>query len=119
MDNSAVTIAIVGILATCVGGLLWIIKFMFNKMTPLLEGLTKSTDANTSATKTADKYLRDRNGRDAESHKESIKAIEAIPLKMQAIADKQAATLIKNLKKLPAQKIEHQHVQEQKVENVK
>lgn len=106
----------VAVLGTCVAGFIWVIKKMFNDIIPALSSLTKATAANTRATKTADKYLRDRNGRDATSHKELMRAVEAIPTKMQKIADTQATTLVENLEKLPAQNIEHQHVQEQKVE---
>lgn len=117
--NDGVTLAVVGILATCVGGLLWIIKFMFGRLLPIIEDLQKVTAANTKATKSADDYLRQRNGRDNEHHKETMKVIKAIPDKMQKIADKQAETLAMNLKKLPAQNIQHQTVEQQDVKKSK
>ncbi len=73
---------VVGILATCVGGLLWIIKFMFQRLVPLIEEGNKATQANTRATKSADTYLRGRNGRDAEFHDELIKEIQTMPDKI-------------------------------------
>lgn len=98
--DSAVTIAVVGVLATCVGGLLWIIKFLFNKLLPRIEEgnlalgkLSKSTDANTKATKSADKYLQERNGRDAEIHEELVTAINAIPAQIIKTAHITAKTL--------------------------
>jgi len=109
--------AVIGVLSLAVGALIWVIKFMFTKLLPTIEGLTTATRANTSATKSADTYLRQRNGRDIEKHEELLKATEAIPQKMQKIADTQAKTLIENLKKLPAQNIEHQHVKDQTIEN--
>lgn len=78
-----VTIAVVGVLATCVGGLLWIIKFMFNKTVPIVDKLAMATAANTRATKSADKYLRDRNGRDSERHQELLTGIHAIVQKLE------------------------------------
>lgn len=109
LDN-AVTLAVVGVLATCVGGLLWIIKFMFNKMVPMMEENIKATIANTEATRSADKYLKERNGRDIEKHEELIKATEAIPVKMQYIADTQAKAIVTNLKQVKEQKVTHQYV---------
>lgn len=84
--NDAVTLAVVGILATCVAGLMWIIKFMFSKLLPVIdrgavstEKLVEVTRANTKQIKVADEYLRRRNGRDNEMHKELIAAIAEIP----------------------------------------
>ena len=109
-DDSAVTLAVVAILASCVGGLLWIIKFMFGQLIPMIEKLNQSTLANTEATKNADKYLRDRNGRDGENHEQLIKATEAIATKMQSIADSQSKALLKTMNQVKEQKVEHQHV---------
>jgi len=108
-------LASLGIVASCVAGLIWVIKKMFNDVTPALQGLVKATESNTMATKSADTYLRERNGRDNEHHAKVVEAIDAIPEKMQAIADTQAITLVDNLKKVPQQNIEHQNVQEQTV----
>ena len=108
--NSAVTLAVVAILATCVGGLLWIIKYMFNKFVPMVEENNKAIMANTEATKNADKYLRERNGNDAEKHEELIKATQDIPVKMQEIADHQAKSLVASLKEVKEQHVSHQQV---------
>src|ERR1039458_2443123 len=88
-DNSAYTvlaIAVVGVLATCVGALVWVIKFLFQKLLPAFDQQTKvtgrlvtATAANTKATRNADTYLRSRNGRDAEFQKENLKALRAVP----------------------------------------
>lgn len=85
-DNTAVTIAVVGVLATCVGGLLWVIKFMFTKLLPIIDKNANATDKlvavtkqNTKQIKIADEYQRHRNGRDNEMHKELIHAIAEIP----------------------------------------
>jgi predicted PurR-regulated permease PerM len=88
-DNSAYTVlavAVVGVLASCVGGLIWVIKTMFNQIIPLIENGNKtlikvdaSQKANIRATKANTIYLRERNGRDAEFQKENIEAIRAVP----------------------------------------
>lgn len=90
-DNSSVTLAVVAVLATCVGGLLWVIKFMFTKLLPVIEKgaksnevLVKATKQNTEQIKVADEYQRHRNGRDQEMHKELIKAIAEIPKQIVA-----------------------------------
>lgn len=111
-SDSAVTIAVVGVLATCVGGLLWIIKFMFMKIVPSIDGLTKATAANTAATKSADKYLRERNGRDNEAHTETLLAIQEVPKTMRKIASEQALDS-------KDQHIEHQEVATQIVKEKK
>jgi len=121
-DSNMVSVAVVGVLATCVGGLLWIIKFMFGKLVPTMEQQTKVTNKliaatanNTRATKSADEYLRERNGRDKESHAETLKAIQAIPTTMQQIADNQATAIITAVK-VKEQHIEHQHVEHETIE---
>lgn len=81
-------IAVVGVLGTCVGGLIWVIKHLFNNIIPALSGITKSTDSNTRATKAADKYLRQRNGRDSEIAAALIKTTEKYHIQlMGAIAE--------------------------------
>lgn len=78
MSDSTVLLAALGIVSACVGALIYVIKFMFQKIVPLLESLTISTDKNTKATKKADEYLRERNGRDNEFHGEVMKGLKAI-----------------------------------------
>ena len=109
--NEAPLIAALGIVSACVGGLIWVIKRMFSDVVPALEGLKKATDQNTSATKAADTYLRDRNGRDKEHHTASLRAIRAIPVTLKKIADDQEKAIIR------AVKVEKQSVTEQKVEH--
>lgn len=93
VDQNAVTLAVIGILATCVGGLLWIIKFMFTKLLPAIDGLTKATVSNTRAASASTRYLKKRNGRDGEMHKELIKAVGAIPEQIVATANVTAKQL--------------------------
>lgn len=117
LPESAVTLAIVGILGTCVAGLIWVIKTMFSSIIPVVENgnnaiekLVEMTKINTDATKTADKYLRDRNGRDAEMHLELLKATKQIPTTMQEIADKQAEAILTNIKQVNEQTVAYQKV---------
>lgn len=117
------TIAIIGILGTTVGALIWIIKHMFDKILPALESLSKSTDknteaahANTVATKTADKYLRDRNGRDNTMHTELIKAVGRISEKIVETAEVTAKALQETpiTQHVETQEVKHQVVTEKK-----
>ncbi len=87
MLDTTVIIAIVGILSATVGALIWIIKYLFSEFKPALDGLIKSTDQNTLATKSADEYLRERNGRDNEFHKEVMASLQDIPIQARAQAD--------------------------------
>lgn len=121
MDGTAV-IAIVTVLGSAVAGLIWVIQFLFSKLLPAIEDLqgmvangNELTKANTSATKSADRYLRGRNGRDAKQHAELVKATQAIPITMRKIADEQADALKKALTDLPAQHVGAQNVDKQTV----
>lgn len=115
--NEAVMLAALGIVSACVAGLIWVIKHLFSQVIPALNGLKKATDQNTAATKSADVYLRERNGRDNEHHSATLKAIKAIPSTMQTIADAQKVAIIKavNVKEqsVTEQTVRHQTVQAQ------
>lgn len=78
--SEQVVLAIVAILATTVGALIWVIKYMFDKILPILESLRDSVEENTKQTKSNDEYLRERNGRDSKfwiEVRESMRAITA------------------------------------------
>jgi DNA-binding protein Fis len=90
--------------------LVWIIKSLFKYILPAIEGLTEATQHNTSATKSADAYLQQRNGRDIEKHAELLAATREIPVVMQQIADNQSEAI------LHAVNIKNQHVDNQYVD---
>jgi hypothetical protein len=110
--NEAVMLSALGIVASCVAGLLWVIKFMFNKLVPLIESGNKLIKQNTYTTKNADKYLKERNGRDTEKHAELLKATKAIPNTMQEIADAQSKAILTAVE-VKEQHVEHQHIDRQ------
>lgn len=87
MNDSTVLLAALGIVSACVGGLIWVIKHMFEQVVPALDKVVDSMMANTTATKAADAYLRERNGRDNQVHKDLIKSINAIPEQIIKTAD--------------------------------
>jgi hypothetical protein len=86
-DNSAVTIAVVGVLATCVGGLLWVIKFMFTKLLPIIEKGAKSTETLIEATNRNTKEVKN----NAAAHKQLVKAIDKIPEHIAVANEKRQA----------------------------
>src|ERR1039458_7864511 len=125
---------VVAILGTTVAALIWVIKFMFSKILPLLEHANSNIQTNNrltksmeKTTKAADEYLRARNGRDADvakvlldttkkSHDALIKAINAIPTQIV----KSANITAKVLSQTPIdQHIEHQEVKQQVVKEIK
>lgn len=110
MEDGAL-IAALGIVSACVGGLIWVIKKMFNDILPAINGLKNATEQNTKATKSADVYLRERNGRDNEHHKAVLDSLDAIPTTLKKIADDQQKAIIK------AVNVDKQSITEQKVEN--
>lgn len=114
--DAAIAIAVIGVLGTCVGGLIWVIKEMFNEIIPTINGLTKATQGNTRATKAADDYLRARNGRDNAMHKELILAVQAIPEQIIETANITA----KALSEAPVnQQVDKQTVKTQVIKEVK
>ncbi len=101
IDNSAIVIASLGIVATAVGALSYIVKLLVDDVKKsivngaktqvavgkALDKLSKNIDKNTVATKSADTYLRERNGRDNEHHAAVLKALEVVPETLKNIAD--------------------------------
>lgn len=83
----------------------------YDNVAKALDRLSKATTKNTSATTSADIYLRERNGRDNEHHAAALKAINAIPVTLKKIADDQEKAIIR------AVKADRQNVTEQKVEH--
>lgn len=71
-------IAIIGILATAVGALIWVIKYMFDKILPILESLKDSVNKNTEQTKSNEEYLRLRNGSDGRRWEENTAALNSL-----------------------------------------
>lgn len=132
-SDTAVTIAVVGILGTTVGALIWIIKYLFNKIVPLMENANTNIQTNNRLTKSlerttkrADEYLRQRNGHDAEvaqqlilttkqAHLEVIRAIAEIPAQIKKSAD----TTAQALHDAPIQNVEKQTVQTQVIKEKK
>lgn len=110
MANDAGLLAALGIVSACVAGLIWVIKRMFNDIIPAL-------DANTEATKSADVYLRERNGRDNEHHQATLKAIEEIPNTLKKIAKDQEKAIIKAVQ-VDKQSINKQNVNETTIEHI-
>lgn len=120
-------LAVIAILATTVGALVWVIKYLFTKVVPALDGLKQSTEANTTmlksvsdatekntqATTSADDYLRQRNGRDIEFHEAVVKRLDAVPDKMEEIANRTAD----ELRKIKMQDVKEQTVQHQTVKH--
>lgn len=75
MSEQAV-LAIIGLLATTVGALIWVIKYMFDKLLPVIESLKESVDNNAQQTKENREYLEKRNGRDSRIWQETFEAIK-------------------------------------------
>ena len=86
----------------------------YEKVAIELKRLANSTDKNTMATKSADEYLRKRNGLDMEHHTEVLSAIQAIPEVLRHIADEQSKAIDHaiNKQKVTEQVVEHQTVKE-------
>lgn len=77
MSEQAV-LAIIGLLATTVGALIWVIKYMFDKLLPVIESLKEAVDNNAKQTKENKEYLEHRNGRDSKIWKETFEAIKEL-----------------------------------------
>lgn len=88
----------------------------YAKVARALENNVKALENNEKAVASADKYLRERNGRDAQSHKELMVAVQAIPTTMQSIADNQADAIVTAVtvkeQNVGKQTVEHQLVKD-------
>lgn len=101
IDESSVAITALGIVVTSVGALIWIAKYLMiqNKKSiddltlaqtataKALNKLSVSTDKNTEATISADKYLKERNGRDNEQHTENIQIQRNLVAQIEKVPD--------------------------------
>ena len=122
-NTTDIALASIGVVVTSVGLLGWVVKFLLQEMkksmdnntesyklvAKALDKLSRTTDKNTMATKSADSYLRQRNGRDNEHHTAVLKAIETIPNTLRKIADDQSKAIIKAVT-VKEQIVEHQQV---------
>lgn len=95
-DSTAPLLAALAIVSACVASLVWTIKYLFSQFKPVLDGLVISAQENTNATRNADQYLRQRNGRDMEFHTEVMIALQDIPVQQA----KQAEIVAKELKRV-------------------
>ena len=91
--NEAATLAIIGILGATTAALVWIIKYLFASFMPVMDNLVRATEENTKATKSADEYLRDRNGRDKTFHEEIMLSLKEIPDQAKTQAEEVAKEL--------------------------
>lgn len=108
--TDTVPLAALGIISTLVVFLIWLLKYLFTDYREVMNKLILSVETNTLATKSADIYLRERNGRDIEFHKEIMVKLQDIPVQ----ASKAAEVLAKELKRvgdLTAQKVEQVKVE--------
>jgi len=111
--NDAVTLAIVALLGTLIAGAIWVIKYLFGSFKPVLDSLVDSTRANTEATKSADAYLKQRNGRDIEFHTEIMKELRFNSSEIKRVGDLGAERLMemkKSKKHQPVQVVDEQTV---------
>lgn len=109
--NDAVMLAALGIVATVCGALIWIIKYLFEKITPVLNTLVDVTKANTEAIRLAEL----KNVNDVEFHKEIMKELRANSIEIKRVGDLGAERLMEMKKSKRHQSI--QVVDEQTVIN--
>jgi hypothetical protein len=83
--SDQVVLAIVAILATTVGALIWVIKYMFDKILPILESLKVAVDLNTVQTKANEEYLQKRNGSDGRRWEENTQAITSLTASIKSL----------------------------------
>ncbi len=74
--SDQIVLGIIGVLGTAVGALIWVIKYMFDKLLPVIESLKESVDNNAEQTKENREYLEKRNGKDSRIWQEAFEAIK-------------------------------------------
>lgn len=122
MTDTSIAIAAIGIVATSVAALIWITKY-------LLVELKRSTDRNTAASikvaKATDRntaYLKERNGRDSEVHKELLKQMQAntkVLYSIESQRTKESNAILEAIAKIhivKQQKVETQVVKTQEIQ---
>lgn len=75
--DPAVNLALIALLTTCVGGLIWIIKYLFTEFKPVLDGLVKSTELNTVSTQASTNAAIDAAKASQQAAKVSMSAVKA------------------------------------------
>ena len=123
MDNAnAIVLGLIGVIGAQSAGVIYVVKYLLKDASKDLKEHTKAAIQQADSNKkvgefiaSSEKYLRDRNGRDAEQHVENMnaqkkltEAVNNLPKVMKNIAD---ATQ----KEIKEQKIESQNVEHQEV----
>lgn len=89
MDSAWVApilLAALGIVASCVGGLIWVIKYLFEQIMPVQREIKTSIDKNTKLTETTVNYLRQRSTKDASLWKKSSDSMKEMADQVKEIA---------------------------------
>lgn len=111
-NATSIIIALIAVIGTMGGAIIWFAKWAMNNFSRDLKAHTQAADKNTTsnnklarAVDNFDAYLRERNGRDAEIHKELINmqkgivdAVGTLPDAMQKVADASSVQVIQALK---------------------
>lgn len=103
MDANAVALASLGILGTVVAALVWIIKFLFEKILPILEELRIAIDKNTKQTTANTTYLRARNSRDSDFWQEVRDGLKSIHQSLPGPKQRTVATSASRSKRVIAE----------------
>lgn len=129
MDNSnAVALAALGVLASCIACVVWVVRTVLGRVAPALDKHSRSAD-NISATvkkldgsiKSFDTYLRERNGRDNEMFTAQIAAMKSLKDNFSAMTEsthEKDSEILKEIRqiKIKTQDVKTQHVHKQVVD---
>lgn len=119
MDSNAVSLAALGVLATAVGLVAWVVKYALTRLGKDLQEHTKAAVKQTAsneelvrAVKSFDTYLRERNGRDNEVHKQLLAGFDKVPTSVQTIADNSVAQIGQMIQNVEVQRVGTQVIKE-------
>jgi len=129
--ESTVHLAALAIVSACVTGMIWIVKFMFEKLlvrmdrgnelmdnnNKLLIELQLSTQKNTKATESADQYLRDRNGRDAKIHEKQMETAHTLHKELINAINTTSNTITKTEQNIETQNVQNQRRKRKRLTN--
>ncbi len=132
-DNNTVALAAIGVLGTAVVALAAVANYALKRLGGDLREHTKAAIQQTASNEkvgefisSSEQYLRDRNGRDAEIHKEMMVQIQAttdavkeVPKMLDKVAKTSVKTIIRSFGDIPEQHVEHQHVEIAELKKVK
>lgn len=100
------------------GGIVWVARYSIRNYRESQQEASRDLKEHTKAAVELKTYLKDRNGRDAEIHKELMKEMKEIPIAVRELADRNLKAHQNIRTPVKVQTVETQVVKEQRVKDI-